>query len=1322
MKQFLLLISLLFIAIFPAKAQQANIWYFGDHAGLSFNTTPPSALTNSQMYTNEGCATVSDSTGNLLFYTDGRTVWNRDHIPMPNGTGLMGHESSTHSAIVIPKPGSNTIYYIFTADADENNYAAGYRYSEIDITLNGGLGDITATKNILLFAPCTEKLTAASHSNGIDIWVITKELNNHVFRSYKVTCNGIDNNPVISTVNPLTGSTLGYRGGCIKVSPDGTKMASARFLEGKWDLFKFDNSTGIISDRILIPQAGSITIYGVEFSPNSQLVYLNGAYTFQYKVDIHDSATIYNSRYQVDSVFFLHPAIQLGPDNKIYSNSFPSISVINNPNVYGIGCSYAQQAISLAGRYGGFGLPTFFSRLVTNYNVDYTYSFLPDCKTVTFSGISNVPGPLTWTWNFGDGNTGTGQNITHVFPSSPNQFTVTLTINNPNVCGGNATRSKIITFNRVAPTAKFGFTTSCNNLSVAFSDSSTIGAGAQIISYSWDFGDGNTSTAQNPTHNYLSFGTYNVRLIVESNDQCNSKDTLIKVVHVAAKPVANFNFTNHCYTQPFQFNDISTIAAGNITNWYWNFGDGNTSGLKDPIHTYSTAGAYTVKLVATSEFNCASDTFSRVLVAGAKPIVNFVVPSICLLDATASFSNSTNVSDTSTLSYLWNFDDPNATAANPNTSTLLNPTHQYSAAAVYNVKLISSTYLGCIDSITKPFTVNGAVPRANFIVSNPATLCSNMDVEIKDSSYVDFGNITKLVITWGDGNTTTDNNPGQMPNGHFYTHRYANFGSPAFKIYNIQMSSYSGIVCVDVRTKTITLHASPEILFNPISDICNESVPVNIPASEIWGLTGTGTYAGPGITNPSAGTFNPALTGPGIYPITYSFITNFGCRADSTRAITVNPTPKASFTNAHGCLPNAAVLFTSTSTVPGGNVNLLNHTWNFGDPLAGPGNPNTSNAINPVHIYHSLNTFAVQLQITSVKGCVHDTTVNLLPNISIFPQPDADFKIDSLKLICAGSPVYFINQSTGGGQAINQYYWSFGDAATSSAVNPNHVYSTYGNYPVTLWLQNAKGCFSDTALINTVVHSIPKANFSFDSTCFGKPVQFKDRSTNSLGVISVWDWNMGNGNTSALQNPVATYSSYQSYTVTLKVTTTNGCVSAPLSKTFSIQKVNVFAGRDTSVAKGQPLQLQATGAKTYTWTPATGLNNNAIYNPIAILYSNYQTYYVKGITTEGCLGFDTINIKAFNRADVYVPNAFTPNGDGLNDYLEPFYIGIKQLNYFKIYDRWGNTVFTIRNEYDKWDGRLNGQKLETGNFVWVAEAVTFDGTLIKRRGSVMVIR
>jgi gliding motility-associated-like protein len=1321
MKTILPLLVICVMATHGMYAQQANIWYFGDRAGLNFNTSPPSALLNSQMFTHEGCATISDSIGNLLFYTDGRHVWNRDHQVMPNGDGLMGHESSTHSAIVIPKPGSNTMFYLFTADADENAGAGGYNYSEVDMTLNGGRGDVTANKNIYLYGPSTEKLTAASHANGIDIWVITKDKANHVYRSYLVTCNGVSNTPVLSTVAAISGNTLGYKTGCIKVSPDGTKIASARNLEGRWDLLKFDNSTGVISDRIMIMQSNQIGIYGVEFSPNSQLVYLNGTSTYQYKVDVHDSATIFNSRYQVDSVIIVHDALQLGPDGKIYSNTYPNSSVINSPNVYGVGCNYVTQAISLGGRAGHAGYPTFFNRLVTNYNVDFAFNFLPDCKTVNFFGNTNVPGSLIWTWDFGDGNTGTGQNVMHAFPSTPNQFLVTLTITNPNVCGGTFIRSRTIVFNRVTPTADFSFETNCNSLQVDFQDLSTIGAGAQIISRAWDFGDGNTSSLQNPSHVYAAYGTYHVRLVVESNDQCSSKDTMIKTINVAAKPAAAFSVTNGCYDRPFQFNDLSTIEAGSIDQWYWDFGDGNLSTVQNPVHGYAVAASYIVKLVVSSEFNCQSDTVSAVVVAGAKPNADFILPVICLLDATANFINTTAITDTSTINYLWNFDDPNATPGNPNTSTLAHPTHIYSAAAEYNVKLIAATYLGCIDSIVIPFTVNGAVPRANFIVRSADSLCSNMDVVIRDSSYVDFGNVTKLEISWGDGNTTIDLNPGQIPNGHLYSHRYANFGMPSTRSFTIRMKVYSGTLCMDSCSKVITVNASPAILFEPPPQICNETSPVNLTATEIWGLTGTGSFSGPGITNTSVGTFDPSLLQPGSYQVTFSFITNFGCRADSTRQISIDPTPMASFSFDHGCLPNAAIQFNSSSSVPGGNTNALAHVWNFGDPLAGPGNPDTSTLIDPVHIYRSLQIFDVILQVTSTKGCLHDTLIKLQPGIHIFPQPKAQFRIDSLRTICAGSPVYFINQSSGAGQPVTSYNWSFGDGTFSTAIDPAHTYSNYGTYPVSLWIRNEKGCMSDTVLFNANIHSIPKADFSFDSTCVGKPVQFRDQSTNSMGLVNTWAWDLGNGNAATTPHPVATYATYDQFTVSLRVATSNGCASALRRKSFQVQRVHVMAGRDTAVAKGQPLQLLATGAAGYTWNPATGLNSSTVNDPVAILYGD-QTYYLKGITKEGCAGFDTLKINVFNSADIYLPNAFTPNGDGLNDQLQPVYIGIKQLNYFRIFDRWGNIVFSTGNQAGNWNARNSGIVAPAGNYVWVAQAVTFDGDVIDRKGSVLLIR
>lgn len=185
----------------PSFAQEGNNWYFGRHAGLSFNYPTPKALHDGALSTYEGCATISDKNGLLLFYTDGTTVWNKNHRPMPNGTGLYGDSSSANAAIIIPKLGSSTIYYIFTSDSQENQNVKGYNYSEVDITLDNGLGDITAKKNVLLYAPSSEKLTAVRDANGTDVWIITHGCGSNTWRSFKVSCNGVN----ITSVNSSEG-------------------------------------------------------------------------------------------------------------------------------------------------------------------------------------------------------------------------------------------------------------------------------------------------------------------------------------------------------------------------------------------------------------------------------------------------------------------------------------------------------------------------------------------------------------------------------------------------------------------------------------------------------------------------------------------------------------------------------------------------------------------------------------------------------------------------------------------------------------------------------------------------------------------------------------------------------------------------------------------------------------------------------------------------------------------------------------------------------------------------------------------------------------
>ena len=351
---------------FLVQAQsEAKIWYFGSGAGLDFNSGNPVALTDGQMNTLEGCAVLCNESGQLLFYTDGITVWNRNHAIMLNGTGLLGHPSSTQSATIVRKPGSTTIFVVITLDA--RGGANGLRYSEIDLNLDGGLGGVTATKNVLLYTPSCEKLAVVKHSNNTDVWVITHGFGNTTFNSHLLTSTGFSA-PIINNIGifvPNTDTT--YSMGYMKASPDGRKIAVCHNFLDAVQLFDFNSTTGILSNEQTL-----ITVhewyYGVEFSSNSEVLYVTSNYNnklFQFDLTATNIPSSVITIYDFESS---PGALQLGPDNKIYIALYNQnyLSSIENPEQLGAACNFQLNAVSLNGRVSQFGLPAFEQSLFFN--------------------------------------------------------------------------------------------------------------------------------------------------------------------------------------------------------------------------------------------------------------------------------------------------------------------------------------------------------------------------------------------------------------------------------------------------------------------------------------------------------------------------------------------------------------------------------------------------------------------------------------------------------------------------------------------------------------------------------------------------------------------------------------------------------------------------------------------------------------------------------------------------------------------------------------------------------------------------------------------
>ncbi|MFD2824224.1 T9SS type B sorting domain-containing protein [Lacinutrix iliipiscaria] len=435
MKRIILYLLFLSFAVSNAQQQAAN-WYFGDNAGINFDyiTEAVTPVNDGQLFTEEGCTSISSSSGNLLFYTNGVNVYNWQHSIMDNGTGLKGNQSSTQSAIIIPKPGSSNIYYIFTVDTEySGNPDEGFHFSEVDMNLNFGLGAVTRKNQQLLFNT-SEKLSAVlKDCESESIWVVTfaddnAQLpaageNNNTFYAYEVTDTGVNPTPVISTF-PFT---IDERRGYLKFSPDGTKIAVANIARGLY-LFDFDTDTGTVSNGYQIPidfNFGSSqpqSPYGLEFSPNNQFLYVSTFFEtpqedftnpnaqfgalLQYNLT---AADISSTEVVLDSRQVYRTALQLGPNGKIYRSSSRTydqgdtfLSVINDPNLAGLACNYEHAALDLGGNLSRQGLPpfiaSFFNEKIDIIQNGNASTYLPLCEGDTYTLVAEELTGATYTW------------------------------------------------------------------------------------------------------------------------------------------------------------------------------------------------------------------------------------------------------------------------------------------------------------------------------------------------------------------------------------------------------------------------------------------------------------------------------------------------------------------------------------------------------------------------------------------------------------------------------------------------------------------------------------------------------------------------------------------------------------------------------------------------------------------------------------------------------------------------------------------------------------------------------------------------------------
>jgi hypothetical protein len=418
--------------------KEHNVWHFGCEAGITFNTSTPVGIPSGMICTNEGCSSICDSDGQLLFYTDGANIWNRNHEIMPNGSELSGGWTSTQAALIVKKPEHVDKYYVFTTANQAQ--VSGLRYSVVNMSLGCGLGAVGEIKDSLIEPFVCEKLTAVLHQNKRDYWIVTHKYGSNDFHSYLLSPSGLDLNPVVTSI----GQNIDFQSytGHLKSSNSGDKIAAA-FGNGPvypLQLFDFDRSTGQLSNEMSLgsledPDYGN---YGIEFSPYDRFLYVsensgtpNGNNIYQFDLLAGTSSAINNSR----TVIWTFPAtqgepgaLQLGPDGKIYLAVWTrsALSIIEYPDSLGSATSFIEDGISLGGATSLGGLPSKPNSFGHPYIEASNFCF---GVTSYFSVIAQTEIDSV-NWSFGDPSTGAANfsnsfDSQHVF-SQPGIFEIQL--------------------------------------------------------------------------------------------------------------------------------------------------------------------------------------------------------------------------------------------------------------------------------------------------------------------------------------------------------------------------------------------------------------------------------------------------------------------------------------------------------------------------------------------------------------------------------------------------------------------------------------------------------------------------------------------------------------------------------------------------------------------------------------------------------------------------------------------------------------------------------------------------------------------------------
>jgi gliding motility-associated-like protein len=1347
-----------------ATSQVANNWVFGQYAGVDFGHSPPKTFTSSIYGGNlkavdtlpaNVASSISDCKGRLLFYTNGCKVWDSTHHLMANGNLKCGKPSQSdvykaRYTRIIPKPGNPKQYYLFY----ESNFLKNINYAVIDMSKNQGKGKVTQKRKKTNFPNGRGGKTIIKHQNNKDFWFVFNN-NRLELQAYPITESGIGQ-PVTTTLSAKLSNSGDLFGIGFESTPNGQYLLSSGYLpeqnnpfvlQGYSGLrFKFDKKTGkfgkakglVPIDKINPNYQGNFEpfITGLEASPNNELIYITVAYTgnSRKKIKVFQIQNAPKKPFKTAKEIGKYENfwnLELAPNDKIYIGKRTSINVSNkflgaiqNPNVRGKGCNVKDSFIDLSPSKAGNGLPSIYRP-----TPDINFKIQSPCPDTTqFFNLTDTTGwdstrRNTFVWDFGDGTIDTTYQTQHYY-DTPGTYEVKLT--GLNQCQKEVTRKDSVTIYKDPVAAGFQTDTTvyqCRKAQPAYRDTSTNANQwhyrLQEPAFLADSAPRQDS-GQRPTFLLDSTGTFTIRQVA-ANPNCSDTAYLQDSVYIEAAPEAQFTLTDTLGCPPYKVTlpDSSTYDSLETGFARWQLKpysqpdtlyQAQVQGNTDTALTLTDTGYYQVRLQAHNNQGCV-DTLTKDSAIYLTPKLaaraQTPVEAICPGD-TVRFQDQSKNADTVT----WLFGDGS-------TSGQANPRHAYQQTGYYDVTVAASNGI-CWDSTTYDSLVRVyPTPQPGFSLSY-GRACTPLDVTITSKAT---GQVDSTHYAFGNGTTQTAADA-----------QVTYQQEDSFRIRQTVTNTFG---CQSQDSLQLTVYESPDADYT-VADtqvFCHAKAFSfdNLSAPEQPQLKDSLLFQWAfGVPSDSVVTEKQAdpvkqYSKEGDYPVQL-VATNGLCKDSLKEFLKVRLRQK----------PVLDFSVSDTAYCTPATINLNNatqHADSFVWTLEGRSDQSTR---TPSYTLQEPGTYDVQLRAFSKEGCAD--TLQKENFIAVKAEPKARFAYNP-KIGCAPLTVNFQNQSKPTDQD-QTYTWHLGNGETLTKASPTYTYPEPGRDTNQIKLIADNGFCADTqtqpvtitgfdgrseaiSLTNVTVRDNQHIRLTWQPHPDGQQYQVQRQKPNSF-----WR-NVATTDTSTYLDQQVNVQT-QHYRYRVKGLDSCGNASAPSNMGRNILLEGESKGNESATLQWNPYQEWPRGVSEYhlqksgqpgnlerlTSTADTTYQDQDYFN----LKRDSQYYRVEAIRRGQPDIISTSNISALPfEARLFIPDAFSPNGDGLNDTFQVNATGI--FNYsLKVYNRWGELVYESNNPEAGWDGIYKGEQAPTGVYFYTLYATGNYGKPISREGPVQLIR